>query len=55
MGERGEMIPRYTLPAMGALWDDAHRLQVMLHVELLVLEAQAKLGMDRSCRAASRE
>ena len=39
------MIPRYTLPAMGALWSDAHRLQVMLEVELLVLEAQAKQGL----------
>ncbi len=39
------MIDRYTLPQMGALWSDEHRLQVMLHVELLVLEAQAKLGL----------
>ena len=39
------MIPRYTLPQMGAVWSDAHRLQVMLEVELLVLKAQAKLGL----------
>ena len=39
------MIPRYTLPAMGSLWSDEHRLRVMLHVELLVLEAQAALGL----------
>ncbi|MBI3321222.1 MAG: adenylosuccinate lyase [Candidatus Omnitrophica bacterium] len=39
------MIGRYTLPAMGAVWSDAHRLQVMLKVELLVLEAQAKQGL----------
>src|SRR3989338_2297109 len=39
------MIARYTLPAMGALWSDAHRLQIMLEVELLVLEAQAKQGL----------
>ena len=39
------MIGRYTLPAMGALWSDQHRLQVMLDVELLVLEAQARLGI----------
>ena len=39
------MIPRYTLPAMGSLWSDEHRLRVMLDVELLVLEAQAKLGL----------
>jgi len=39
------MIPRYTLPAMGAVWNDAHRLQVMLEVELQVLEAQAAAGL----------
>jgi adenylosuccinate lyase len=39
------MIPRYTLPEMGRLWSDEHRLQVMLDVELLVLEAQAKQGL----------
>ena len=39
------MIPRYTLPDMGRIWDDEHRLAVMLDVELLVLEAQAKLGI----------
>ena len=39
------MIPRYTRPAMGALWSDEHRLHVMLEVELLVLEAQAGLGL----------
>ncbi|MBI1992310.1 MAG: adenylosuccinate lyase, partial [Candidatus Omnitrophica bacterium] len=39
------MIPRYTLPTMGSLWSDEHRLQVMLKVELLVLEAQARLGL----------
>jgi adenylosuccinate lyase len=39
------MIPRYTLPAMGALWSDANRLRVMLDVELAVLDAQARLGL----------
>ena len=39
------MIPRYTLPMMGALWSDARRLQVMLDVELRVLEAQSHLGL----------
>lgn len=39
------MIARYTLPGMGRLWSDEHRLNVMLQVELLVLEAQAKLGL----------
>lgn len=49
------MIPRYTLPKMGAIWSDAHRFQVMLDVELLVLEAQAKLGLvPRAAVAAIR-
>jgi adenylosuccinate lyase len=39
------MIPRYTLPEMGALWSDANRLRVMLDVELAVLDAQAALGL----------
>jgi len=39
------MIARYTLPAMGRIWSDEHRLEVMLQVELLVLQAQAKLGL----------
>ncbi len=39
------MIARYTLPAMGRLWSDERRLQVMLQVELLVLEGQAKRGL----------
>ena len=39
------MIARYTLPEMGALWSDEHRLRVMLEVELRVLDAQAALGV----------
>ena len=39
------MIPRYTLAEMGRLWSDEHRLQVMLDVELLTLQAQAALGI----------
>ncbi len=39
------MISRYTLPEMGSLWSDENRLRVMLDVELLVLEAQSKLGI----------
>jgi len=37
------MIARYTLPDMGRIWSDEHRLKVMLQVELLVLEAQSRL------------
>ena len=39
------MIPRYTLPKMGRLWSDEYRLQMMLEVECLVLDAQAHLGL----------
>jgi adenylosuccinate lyase len=39
------MIARYTLPKMGSVWSDEHRLRVMLDVELLVLDAQARLGV----------
>ena len=50
------MIPRYTLPEMGRLWSDEHRLDVMLQVELLVLEAQSKLGLvPRKAVAAIRQ
>lgn len=51
------MIARYTLPEMGALWDDTHRLRVMLDVELLVLDAQSKLGLvpRRAVRAIRRK
>lgn len=50
------MIPRYTLPEMGSLWSDENRLAVMLDVELLVLEAQSKLGIvPRKAVAAIRK
>jgi adenylosuccinate lyase len=39
------MIPRYTLPEMGALWTDEARFGQMLRVELAVLRAQARRGM----------
>ena len=50
------MISRYTLPRMGAIWSDEHRLRVMLDVELLVLDAQSKLGLvPRAAVAAIRK
>ncbi len=50
------MIPRYTRSDMGSIWSDEHRLRVMLDVELLVLEAQAKLGLvPRAAVAAIRK
>ncbi|CAN5198413.1 adenylosuccinate lyase [soil metagenome] len=38
------MIPRYTLPEMGALWTDEARLATWARVEVLACEAQARLG-----------
>jgi adenylosuccinate lyase len=38
------MIDRYTLPAMGRIWSDAHKYELWCRVEVLVLEAHAKAG-----------
>ena len=38
------MIPRYTRPEMGRLWDPERRFAVWLEVELLACEAWEKLG-----------
>jgi len=38
------MIPRYTLPEMGAIWSEEARFQRMLEVEVAVAEAQARRG-----------
>jgi adenylosuccinate lyase len=38
------MIPRYTLPAMGALWSEAARFQKWLDVEIAVCEVHAEMG-----------
>lgn len=39
------MIPRYTLPAMGAMWGDQARFEAMLRVEVAVLHALAAQGV----------
>jgi adenylosuccinate lyase len=39
------MIPRYTLPEMGAIWSDESRFERMLEVELAVAEAEARRGL----------
>ena len=39
------MIPRYTLPEMGALWTDAAKLGTWVEVEVLACEAHAELGL----------
>ncbi len=38
------MIPRYTLPEMGALWSEAAKFQKWLDVELAVCEVHAQMG-----------
>jgi len=38
------MIPRYTLPEMGAIWDEQNKLRNWLKVEVAVAEAWAELG-----------
>jgi adenylosuccinate lyase len=37
-------IERYTLPEMGEIWTDDHKLKTWLQVEIAVCEAQAELG-----------
>ena len=38
------MIERYTRPEMGAIWEEEEKLKIWLEIELLNLEARAKLG-----------
>jgi adenylosuccinate lyase len=38
------MIPRYTLPEMGAIWSETARFEAMLKVELAVARAQVARG-----------
>ncbi|GAW92172.1 adenylosuccinate lyase [Calderihabitans maritimus] len=39
------MIERYTLPAIGKIWEPEYRFQKMLEVEIAACEAMAELGM----------
>ena len=39
------MIPRYTLPEMGAIWTDRARFEAMLRVEVAAVRAQARRGL----------
>jgi adenylosuccinate lyase len=39
------MIPRYTLPEMGALWTDEAKLATWVEVEVLATEAHVELGV----------
>jgi adenylosuccinate lyase len=38
------VIDRYTLPAMGRVWSEAHKYELWCQVETLVLEAHARAG-----------
>src|SRR5919199_1767598 len=38
------MIPRYTLPEMGALWSERNKFQKWLDVEIAVCEVHAEMG-----------
>ncbi len=39
------MIPRYTLPEMGALWSEENKFQKWLDVEIAVCEVHAEMGV----------
>jgi adenylosuccinate lyase len=39
------MIPRYTRPEMGAIWEDENKFSVWLRIEILACEAMHKLGV----------
>jgi adenylosuccinate lyase len=39
------MIPRYTRPQMGRIWEDQNKFSIWLEIEILACEAQAQLGV----------
>jgi adenylosuccinate lyase len=39
------VIARYTLPAMGRIWEDQNKFSIWLEIEALACEAQAELGV----------
>jgi len=39
------MIERYTLPAMGKIWNDENKFRIWLEIEILACEAQAERGI----------
>ncbi|MFC2129957.1 adenylosuccinate lyase [Bacteroidota bacterium] len=39
------MIPRYTRPEMGRIWEDENKYNIWLEIEVLACEAQAELGI----------
>jgi len=49
------MIPRYTLPEMGAIWTEQARFEAMLRVEKAVSRAQAARGLVPAAAVAAIE
>ncbi|MBL8659594.1 MAG: adenylosuccinate lyase [Rhodospirillales bacterium] len=47
------MIPRYSRPAMAALWEPTSRFQIWLDIEAYACEAQARLGLVPETAAAA--
>ncbi len=39
------MVERYTRPEMGRIWEDENKYNIWLEIEVLAVEAQAKLGI----------
>ena len=39
------MIPRYTLPEMGAIWSEATRFRLFVEVEVAVVRARVRRGL----------
>ncbi len=39
------MIPRYTRPEMGKIWEDENKFRIWLEIEILACEAQVELGV----------
>ncbi|MGZ4119321.1 MAG: lyase family protein, partial [Actinomycetota bacterium] len=39
------MIPRYTLPEMGAIWEETSKYRYWTDIEILAVEAWAELGV----------
>ena len=49
------MIPRYTLPEMGAIWSDQARFEAMLRVELAVARARPRAAGPARCAGGDRD
>ncbi|MFA6572261.1 MAG: adenylosuccinate lyase [Bacteroidota bacterium] len=39
------MVPRYTLPEMGKIWNDENKYYIWMQIEVFACEAQAELGL----------